>query len=402
MTNLLETIDSITSELAIGQPVDVVYLDFAKAFDTVPHRQLILKLKAYGIDEKLCAWVTDFLRDRRQRVVMGEYESEWMDVTSGVPQGSVLGPLLFLLYINDLPDRWTNESKLYADDSKLLGKNIKTNEGVRKMQVDLDATSDWTTEWSMQLNEGKCVVVHMGTKRDQNNTYTIRKADGKRVEIQSSGGEKDLGVKVDHELDFRQQIRCATAKANSMIGMLKNAFVSRNVEVWMNMYVGMVRPYLEYAVSAWNPHLRRDINALEKVQERVLRIPYELRKLRGYKERLAAVGLTTLEERRSRSDLIQAYKLINGLEDINEHCIPKKAPCLGGEGPASNLRGRNNLERESFRARDKNDNCKATTIRHHFFSNRVVPLWNQLPNDVTSAPSLTRFKMNLDAFMQSR
>ena len=187
-----------------------------------------------------------------------------------------------------------------------------------------------------------------------------------------------------------------------MIGMFKNAFVSRNVEVWMNMYVGMVRPYLEYAVSAWNPHLRRDINALEKVQEGVLRIPYELRQLRGYKERLAAVGLTTLEERRSRGDLIQAYKLINGLEDINEHCIPKKAPCLGGEGPASNLRGRNNLERESFRARDKNDNCKATTIRHHFFSNRVVPLWNQLPNDVTSAPSLTRFKMNLDAFMQSR
>ena len=152
----------------------------------------------------------------------------------------------------------------------------------------------------------------MGTKRDLNNTYTIRKAEGKRVEIQSSGGEKDLGVKVDHELDFRQQIRSATAKANSMIGMLKNAFVSRNVEVWMNMYVGMVRPYLEYAVSAWNPHLHRDINALEKVQERVLRIPYELRKLRGYKERLAADGLTTLEERRSRGDLIKAYKLING------------------------------------------------------------------------------------------
>ena len=97
VTNLLETIDIVTSELADGQPVDLVYLDFAKAFDTVPHKRLLLKLKAYGLDEKLCAWMEDFLRDRKQRVVMGECESEWMDVTIGVPQGSVLGPLLFLL-----------------------------------------------------------------------------------------------------------------------------------------------------------------------------------------------------------------------------------------------------------------------------------------------------------------
>ena len=120
VTNLLETVDIVTSELASGRTVDIVYLDFVKAFDTVPHKRLLVNLEAYGIDEQLCAWVKDFLSDRKQRVVMGEFESDWMDVTSGVPQGSVLGPLLFLLYINDLSDLWTNVSKFYADDSKII------------------------------------------------------------------------------------------------------------------------------------------------------------------------------------------------------------------------------------------------------------------------------------------
>jgi hypothetical protein len=261
VTNLLETIDSVTSELASGRPVDLVYLDFSKAFDTVPHKRLLLKLAAYGIDDQRFAWVRNFLSNRKQRIVMGKFESDLMDLTSGVPQGSVLGPLLFLLYINDLPDRWTNENKFYADDGKLVCRDVDRNEGAQSVQADLDIASDWTDDWLMQLNERKCAVVHMG-KRNPKATYTIRKSDGTRVELQSSEGERDLGVKVDNELTFSEHIRAATAKANSVIGMLKNAFVCRDVDLWKNMYVSLVRPHLEYAVSVWKPRFRRDIDAL--------------------------------------------------------------------------------------------------------------------------------------------
>ena len=136
----------------------------------------------------------------------------------------------------------------------------------------------------------------------------------------------------------------------------------RDVDIWIKLYVSLVRFYLEYAVSVWKPRLRKDIDALERVQKRALRIPHELQKLNGYNERLCAVGLTTLEIRRDRGDLIQTYKLIKGLEQVDNYCIPKSTPHLGTSGPASALRGRNNLERESFTAKQNNQNCRAVTI----------------------------------------
>ena len=121
VTNLLETLDIITDTVNKGHSVDLVLLDFAKAFDKVSHAKLIQKLEAYGINSFLVKWIKSFLAGRKQRVLIGDRSSEWEDVTSSVPQGSVLGPLLFTIFINDLPDRLKNECRLYADDSKLIG-----------------------------------------------------------------------------------------------------------------------------------------------------------------------------------------------------------------------------------------------------------------------------------------
>jgi hypothetical protein len=149
-TNLLETLDFLTNAMSNKLLAIVIFLDFAKAFDTVPHDELIQKLHAYGIRGKLLKWIKAFLSDRSQRVVMGDSSSDWLPITSGVPQGSVLGPLLFLIFINDLPEVVKNLVKLFADDTKLLG-IINSDTDYALIQDDIDTLYKLLTGWF--LNE---------------------------------------------------------------------------------------------------------------------------------------------------------------------------------------------------------------------------------------------------------
>ncbi len=176
-TNLLETLDVISYSISNNKPVDVVYLDFAKAFDTVPHRRLLHKLDAYGIKGKLLDWIKSFLSSRKQRVVQSTYKSSWSNVLSGVPQGSVLGPLLFVLFINDLPESILSCSKLYADDTKIIT-SISGDEDASLLPNDLNTAYDWSKTWLLEFNLQKCLVlwllksclfVHNGFSRTGNN-----------------------------------------------------------------------------------------------------------------------------------------------------------------------------------------------------------------------------------------
>jgi ribonuclease P/MRP protein subunit RPP40 len=162
-TNLLECLDFITAQLVQGHLVDELLLDYEKAFDTVPHKGIVVKLDAYGIEGKIKPWISEFLRGRRQRVVIESHRSSWVQVTSGVPQGSVLEPLLFTIFINDLPDVVKNLTKLYADNNKILAV-VNDTTGVSSLKKDLDRVVNWSECWSMRLNEKKCKVNHFGTK----------------------------------------------------------------------------------------------------------------------------------------------------------------------------------------------------------------------------------------------
>ena len=144
-----------------GSPVDVIYLDFQKAFDKVPHQRLILKLKSHGMGNSIINWIEQWLTDRRQRVVVDGEVSNWKSVLSGVPQGSVLGPILFLVYINDLEEGVTGNILKFADDTKLFTKTKEIGDK-QNLQDDIDKLVKWSEKWRMLFNFGKCKCLHIG------------------------------------------------------------------------------------------------------------------------------------------------------------------------------------------------------------------------------------------------
>ena len=166
MTQLLESIEKWTEFLDQGYSVDVIYLDFQKAFDSVPHQRLLKKIYGYGIRGNLYNWIEDFLTHRRQRVVMNSTKLEWAIILNGIPQGSVLGPLLFLLYINDLPSVVQSCIKIFADDTKLFSA-IKDEYDSEVLQNDLYLLDEWSRTWQINFNITRCKVLHLGKKNQQ-------------------------------------------------------------------------------------------------------------------------------------------------------------------------------------------------------------------------------------------
>ena len=226
LTNLLETLDSWTKILSNEDMIDVAYLDFRKAFDLVSHQHLLHKMSNYGIRGQTLNWIKAFLFQRTQRVVVRGAVSKPFDVTSGVPQGSVLGPVLFLIFINDLPLEVISPLSLFADDSKIfttIAKGDNTNQvnsipGCEALQRDLDITKKWADKWKMEFNVDKCKIMHLG-KLNPRHTYTME-----GVELMVTTEEKDLGVLVDEKLDFGKHIKEIVGKANRRIGLIKKGF----------------------------------------------------------------------------------------------------------------------------------------------------------------------------------
>ena len=215
LTNLLETFESWTRYLDEGYGVDVVYLDYRKAFDSVPHIGLIEKLKAAGFGPKLVRWIEAYLEDRRMRVIVNNKTSAWRQVDSGVPQGAVLAPLLFLIYVNDLPDWIVSEIKMFADDTKIW-RVIRNEKDMELLQEDLDSLSRWTEKWKLRLNVEKCKLMHIGRLLKMN-SYFITQC-GVRSRLETTKEERDLGVVVRDNLQVEAQCRAAAARAKQGTG----------------------------------------------------------------------------------------------------------------------------------------------------------------------------------------
>lgn len=194
--------------------------------------------------------------------VSGQNESDWNNVNSGVPQGSVLGPILFILFINDLPDNLINKILLYADDSKLISVHNSPDSHIRT-QAELDQLVNWANTWLMELNLEKCKVIYTG-KSNPKVAYSMASPKDYRYIIDESNRERDLGVEFSSNLKWHFHFSTIAAKANRVLGTLQRTFKHRDINLWKMLYMALVRPHLEFASSVWNPTDKCDIDILEK------------------------------------------------------------------------------------------------------------------------------------------
>lgn len=376
-TNLLEFMEYITGCIDQGDPVDVIYLDFSRAFDKVPHRRLMHKLIQCGIGGGIHGWIKEWLWNRKQCVILNGNKSLWEKVKSGVPQGSVLGPLLFLIYINDLDQGIKCKVSKFADDTK-VATSVKNINGCINIQNDLNKLLGWADKWQMNFNSKKCKVLHLGHSNkgfnyDMNGEW-----------LQSVDQEKDLGVIISSDLKVGNQCLEARNKANKMLGIINRNVCYKSKEVISKLYNSYVRPLLEYCSQVWAPYLRKDIEMLESVQRRATRMISGFEG-KSYKERLKELGMYSVERRFLRGDMIQVFKIFKSFDNIETN---KFFTVDHG----SVTRGHNK--------KIKKRTCHLD-IRKYSFGNRVVNFWNGLPQGVVSSDSLATFKKSLDRYMDS-
>ena len=250
-------------------------------------------------------WIEKWLTHRRQRVIVDGEISNWKSVLSGVPQGSVLGPILFLIYINDLEDDISSKVLKFADDTKVFRKDTNDTDK-QSLQDDLDKLVKWSEKWQMLLNFGKC-----------KEEYKM----GDAV-LGRTTQEKDLGVTFSADMKVSEQCGIAASKGNPILGLIRRTIRYKEKQLIVPLYKAIVRPHLEYCIQAWRPYCKKDIDKLERIQRRATKMISELRDL-SCESCLLQCGLTTLETRRLRGDQIEVFKIVNGYEDVDRNMFFK-------------------------------------------------------------------------------
>ena len=377
ITQLLLYLDECIKKVANGDVVDSIYLDFSKAFDTVPHRRMLGKLEAYCIRGNSLSWIKGFLYDRTQEVVVNGTKSESASVISGIPQGTVLGPLLFVVYINDLLDTISSAGLMFADDTKIF-RLISSREDALELQSDIAKLEDWSNTWQLRFNPDKCHVLSLG--KFENIKYTLRYVVYNN-EIEHVFDEKGLGVTIDSELKFDEHIAKKFRVANTIVGQIRRSFSYLDCDTFRRIYTAFVRSHLEYGQTIWSPYLLRNINAVENVQVRATKLVDGLGKLE-YSERLKRLNIPTLAVRRKRGDMIEVFKHFKSYD---------KSTLASSFQPRQRVSRKHKFQLHMPPARDGKHGLKS-----NFFYHRVAKTWNDLPRNVVNAENTNTFKNRLD------
>jgi hypothetical protein len=382
-TNLLTLQEELTKCIDEVTPVDI-YLDFAKAFDKVPHGRLIVKLEAKGITGKVRNWIEEWLSGRTQRVAVEGELSEKEDVKSGVPQGTVMGPPLFTVFIDDIDD-FVELVKLFvkfADDGKGL-KAIRCRKDAEELQAALNNLYEWASVWGMAFNIEKCKFMHVGRKNPSYDYYM------NGIKLQVVEQEIDIGVIIQKDLKTTKQCQKASNTATGVLRTIQRNFHFRDRIVYLQLYKQYVRPHLEFACTAWSPWQENEKKQLESVQIKAVNWITGLGR-RNYAEKCAELKLPTLESRRWEQDMVQTYKIMRGHGKIRHETFFKKFADRG-QARTRMAGGFENLLMPRFR----------TEIRRNAFSVRVIRSWNELPDSVKQSGSVRAFKSGLKTFVEN-
>ena len=372
-TQLIQTVHDIAQSLDRRTPLDMIIMDFSKAFDTAPHKRLLHKLHNFDITGNTHKWITTFLTQRKQRVVVEEEHSSWTNVRSGVPQGTVLGPLLFLLYLNDLPDNIQSEMRLFADDC-VVYREIKSAEDIGKLQQDMDTLAQWQdSRWQMHFNSAKCFVVKFSHSKTPT-THTYKLGNDTQAETDS---HTYLGVQLSKGLRWNNHIAHITSKAKKVLGMVRKNRHSCPKDLKSTAYKTLLRPHLEYSSTVWDPFTKERIQSLESVQRRAARIAcrdYDRRT--SVTEMLERLEWEPLQSRRTASRLIMFKKVQTG-----QVAIPAQKFLQPVSRPT-----RHNNSKAYQRYQTKKD-C----FLNAYFP-RTIAEWNKLPEEIVNIGEIETFK----------
>ena len=346
----------------------------------VRHQILLTKLHSIGVQGDILRWVEQFITNRLMQVSVNGQKSRPRWVTSGVPQGSVLGPLLFLVYINHIASKFKCRFKIFADDLKMYasvdnrGRTLSLDEFEAQVQADINTLYTTSESWGLHLNTAKCAVLRFsrGSRGTPLAHYTL---NGHCLPTPTSHG--DLGVIVDNSLKFHEHIDSLTQKVSGLCHSFLKSLVCRSPKLMLFLLTTHIRPVLEYGSCLWHTGFVRDMQKLERIQRRWTKRVQGLRDL-CYSERLSDLGLFSIQGRLLRADLIQYWKIFHGKSSIAPHSMFAQ--------PQTDTRG-HPLKIMVSRAN--------TDIRQRFFSQRCVKLLNSLPAEVVTAEDLQSFKRGL-------
>ena len=367
------------SALEHGQELCAVFFDYQKAFDSVPHWPLLQKLESLDFNIHIWCWVTDYLTDCYQTVVVNGESSQPAPVISGVPQGSVLGPLLFLIYINDLTKiSLADGSKLalYADDV-LLFRLINSSEDFAALQNDIDKVGLWSCNNYLKLNQAKCKYMIVSRKRIPSVPSSPLLLEGHPLDQVNTF--KYLGVLLSHDLSWSEHVQLICSKARKLLGLFYRCFYNNmSSDSLLQLYIFLVRPHLEYASAVWFPHLKKDKDTLEKIQKFACRMATRSWG-NGYLHLLHLVDLPSLERRRLQARLCLLYKIIYKLCYFDEGIFTQNTS-------ATHHVCHNLVLNRPF--------ARTNTYFYSFVPHSIY-FWNNLDSSFVCSSSLSAFKTKL-------